>query len=215
MAFALTYSTLTTNIMNYLERTDAATLDTIPMFILLAQDRINKECKTLGLEVYVTGIFTPSQSVIQKPAGWKNTLTFNIGSEPNAPLANTRNQLLQRSYEYCRLYWPDDTQTSIPLFFADYGYNNWLITPTPDQAYPFEIAYMSFVQPIDNTNQTNWLTQYAPEVLFYACMLEAMIYLKNDERIQYWQGFYQDALGKLDIEDKMRYTDRYSDREKD
>ena len=220
MSFVLTYTSLVANIMNYLERSDTATQQTIPMFILLAQDRIAKECKTLGLETYVTGVFTPSVAVVPKPAGWKNTITFNIGTvvpqpPPPAPPQYLRTQLPQRSYEFCRMYWPNQTLTGLPIYFCDYGYDNWLVTPTPDQAYPFEIAYMSYVQPIDGTTQTNWLTQYAPEVLFYACMLEAMVYLKDDDRLQVWQQLYQDALAKLDTEDKARYTDRYSDRGKD
>lgn len=220
MSFILTYSTLVTNIMNYLERTDQQTQSTIPMFILLAQDRIAKECKTLGLEKYITGTFTAGNSIVPKPAGWKNTLTFNIGTVvPQTPAPPTpqynRIQIPQRSYEFCRMFWPNQSSTALPAYFCDYGYDNWLVVPTPDQAYPFEVAYMAFVQPIDSTNQTNWLTQYAPELLFYACMLEAMVYLKNDERMQVWQALYQDALSKVDSEDKARYTDRYSDRTKD
>ncbi len=123
--------------------------------------------------------------------------------------------MLLRSYEFCREYWPDDTETGFPKYFSDYGYNNWLIVPTPDIAYPFEVAYSEQSQPLDLTNQTNWLTENAPELLIYASLLEAMIFVKDDERVQTYKQFYLEALIGLNAEDKGRITDRYSKRTKD
>lgn len=212
MAFVLTYSTLINQIQNYAECTDAEFINTLDTFITLAQDRITKDAKTLGAELYVQSSFTPNVSVLQKPALWRNTITFNVG---NGIDNNTRNQLELRSYEFCREYNRNDTVTGLPIYFCDYGYNNWLVTPTPDQAYPFEIAYLQEFAPLDITHQTNWLTQNAPQVLLYACMLEAMFYQKDQEQSAMWEDRYTKALGTLVVEDKNRITDRYSQRDKD
>lgn len=213
MAFVLTYSTLVTKLQSYLERADPAVLDSIDMFILLAERQTSKDLKMLGSEVYVTGSLTIGSNVLIKPSRWLNTITFNIG---NGTGFNTRNQLYQRSYEFLRAYWPDDTQQGFPKYYSDYGYLNWLIVPTPDVAYPFEISYLEMFQPIDITNQTNWLTEFAPEALFYAAMIEASTFLKNDDgMLPMWQQRYAEATGKLTTEDKARFTDRTSDRNKD
>jgi hypothetical protein len=90
-----------------------------------------------------------------------------------------------------------------------------LVCPTPDQAYPFEIAYLLEFGPLDITNQTNWLTQYAPQLLFYAVMLETMLYLKDDERSSIWEDRYNKALASVMKEDKDRITTRQSQRDKD
>jgi hypothetical protein len=212
LAFTFTYNSLVSQVVNYSERTDAAFAETIDTFITLALDRITKECKTLGAELYVNNFFTINNPVLQKPTLWRTTITFNVG---NGEVNNTRNQVLQRSYEFCRTYTKDDTVTGLPLYFCDYGYNNWLVCPTPDQAYPFEIAYLLEFGPLDITNQTNWLTQYAPQLLFYAVMLETMLYLKDDERSSIWEDRYNKALASVMKEDKDRITTRQSQRDKD
>jgi hypothetical protein len=207
MPFDLTYQSLFNTVLGYLERNDQAVKDNIPIFIALAQKRIAKDSKTLGLEVYVTGNFTPGSSVLVKPGRWKNTRTFNFGTGDGF---NTRNQLYLRTYEYCREYWPDDTLTGVPKYFSDYGYSNLLIVPTPALAYPFEYAYFEFPQSIDENNQTNWITDNAPELLIYGCLLEAMLFVKDDQLVQTYKQYYVEALVAFNKEDKSRLTDRYS-----
>lgn len=212
MAFVLTYNSLVSNLLGYLERDDADTVAAIPTFVLFAQQRISRDAKTLFLETYVTNALTINVNVIQKPANWLNTITFNVGNGTNN---NTRNQIILRDYEYCRKYCPDDSVQGLPKYYCDYGYNNWLIVPTPDVAYPFELAYEGLPTPIDVSNQTNQLTQNAPELLFYACLIEAYVYLKDSANLQVAQGLYNTALQAIQTESVFRQTDRYSERNKD
>jgi hypothetical protein len=95
-----------------------------------------------------------------------------------------------------------------PVFYADYNYTNWIIAPTPDAAYPIEILYYELPVLLDENTQTNWLTQYAPNLLLYATLLEAAPFLKNDERIPVWQSMYQSAAQALQGEDMSKILDR-------
>lgn len=144
------------------------------------------------------------------------TLVFS-GGDPVTPATGTttisltnveRNQLYVRSYEYCRNYWPRPTLTGAPRFYADYGFTHWLIVPTPGEDYPIEIAYYQLAQLLDDSNQTNWLTENAPDLLLYAALLEATPFLKNDERIATWQNMYDRAAQAYKSEDDARMTDR-------
>ena len=83
-----------------------------------------------------------------------------------------------------------------------------MVAPTPDQDYSFEILYYERVQPLDSTNQTNWFTVYAPQALLYGSLLQAMPYLKNDERIPMWQQQYDLIINTLKQEDILRTGDR-------
>ena len=130
-------------------------------------------------------------------------------------LANVkRNFLLPRSYEFCRTYWPDPTATGNPRFYSDYGFANWLVVPTLSAAFPIEVAYYELSQLLDATNQTNWLTENAPDVLLYAALLEATPFLKNDGRLEVWQGMYDRAAKGYQAEDKGRMSDRAQTRAK-
>lgn len=208
----MTYNSLVLQIQSYLNRTDADTVAQIPNFIYQAEQRICRESKNVGLEMYVNSAFVTGNSVIEKPGRWRRTISFTFGNGTND---NTVNVMYQRAYEYLRMYTPDPSQTGVPLFYADYGYTHWLIAPTPSFEFPFQVSYLELPVPITANNQTNWLTDYAPDVLLYACLLEAIPYLKNDERIPVWQNMYDRGLASLNTQDDQRPLDRASNRSAD
>lgn len=210
MAFVLTYDTLTKAVEDYLERNDVNLVDQIPLFIMLGERRVARDLKILGIKVAITDNLIEEDSLIQKPTRWLNDSSFNIGTSAGF---NTRVFLLQRSYEWCRTYWPDPTQTATPKYYAsDYNYNYWFLAPTPDDAYPYEIIYYETPQLIDETTSTNFLTGSAPEVLLYGTLLETASYLKDDERIAVWTDYYEKARKALGEEDMKRIYDAYSKR---
>ena len=142
------------------------------------------------------------QFIIDKPARWHKTVSMNV------IVNGERQPVLLRKYEYLREYWPDQTQTSAPLYYADYDYTHWIVAPTPAAAYSFEVLYYDRNQPLDSTNQTNWFTIYAPQALLYGTLLQAMPFLKNDDRIPMWQAQYQAIMQTLKTEDITRIGDR-------
>jgi len=121
---------------------------------------------------------------------------------------NRRRGILPRSLEYCRAYWPDATQIRDPKFYADYNFDHWLFAPTPQAALPIEIGYYQITDLIDDEHQTNWLTDNAPDLLLYACLLETYPFLKNVEQQQLWQGMYDRAAAGFVTEDQGRVADR-------
>jgi hypothetical protein len=202
IAAVMTYDSLTENIQSYLERSDTATLEKIPLFIMLAEQVIASEIKFLGNLTVNTSAMVIGQFTIDKPARWHKTVSMNV------TVGGVRQPVLLRKYEYLREYWPNQTATDTPLYYADYDYTHWLIAPTPDQAYSFEVLYYERVQPLDSTNQTNWFTIYAPQALLYGSLLQAMPFLKNDERTPMWQAQYSAIMQTLKAEDVSRIADR-------
>jgi len=191
-----------TDIQQYLERTDAETVARIPTFIGLAEQVIASQIKFLGNLTVQNSTMNAANPIIDKPARWHKTVSMNI------TVAGKRYPVLLRKYEYLREYWPDPTQTSIPKFYCDYDYTHWFVAPTPALAYSFEVLYYERVQPLDSTNQTNWFTVYAPQALLYGSLLQAMPFLKNDERTPVWQAQYDAIIQTLMAEDKLRIADR-------
>lgn len=215
MPQAMTFSSLKDDVRSYLERGASAATDPlvyaqIPKLINLAERRISRDLKIQGFQTVVTTNMQANVAVMAKPDRWRDTVSINIGTGGGS---NSRTTIYGRSYEYCRQYWPDQTQTETPVFYTDYDYKHWLFAPTPDSAYPVEIVYYELPALLDDENQTNWLTEFAPNVLLYGTLLEATPYLKNDERIPVWQQFYQMAAGALSQEDDKKVIDRSSSRQ--
>lgn len=213
MAATVTYASLVTTIKDYLERNDAHLVDQIPLFIMMGQRRIAHDLKIVGLKVYIAGVMSPGINMIQKPSQWLNNASFMMGTNIEGQTNfQTRVQILERAYEFGRMYWPDPTLTAPPKYYADYDFYNWIVFPTPDQAYPCEIGYYQTPTLIDETTQTTWVTQNIPELLIYACLLETASYLKDDERVAVWTNYYNVAQQAITQEDHLRILDNFSTR---
>ena len=210
MAYSMTYDSLLTDVRRYLERgftaeSDAIVYEQLPRLITLGERRIARELKIQGLITAVQTPLQPGVAVYAKPDRWRDTVSMSVDNA----------QIFARSYEYCRSYWPDEAETGTPQFYADYNFQNWLLVPTPESAQTLEVLYYQQPQLLGPDCQTNWLTEYAPDAILYATLLEATPFLKNDDRVQIWQGIYDRAAQALTGEDLKRILDRSANRSED
>lgn len=208
MPQAMTFETLQQDVRRYIERgnpADTEVFEQIPRLISMAERRIALELKIEGFISAVSTTLQADLAVYDKPDRWRETISFSIGAGASG---EQRTVIFPRGYEYCRTYWPDATQTDQPQFYADYDYSHWLVVPTPDADYEAEILYYELPQLLDDEVQTNWITEYIPQLLLYATLLEAAPFLKNDERVPTWQAFYDRAAGMVNGEDLARMLDR-------
>jgi hypothetical protein len=207
MSYSMTYDSLLEDVRRYLERgftaeSDGIVYEQLPRLVTLGERRIARELK---IEGFIRAVTTPLQigvAVYRKPDRWRDTVSMSINGTP----------IFARSYEYCRNYWPDESQTDTPEFYADYDYQHWLLTPTPAATDTLEILYYEQPRFLGEDFQTNWLTEYAPDLLLYATLLEATPFLKKDERIQMWQAMYDRAAQAISGEDLKRIMDRTANR---
>jgi hypothetical protein len=198
----MTYNSLTSIVLQYLERSDTAVVNAIPTFITLAEFEIAQEIKTLGQLQLVQSQLNVGNPVLQKPARWRKTVSMNY-TDANG----NKNPILLRKYEYLTNYWPDSATTSQPLYYADTDWDHFFLAPTPDQSYNFELLYYERLLPLSSTNQTNWLTINAPNAMLFGTLLQAVMFLKNDQRTIFEQK-YQEAIQALKAEDISRVGDR-------
>jgi hypothetical protein len=216
MPVSMTFNSLQSDLQNYLERgtvLDPIVYAQLPELINFAERRIARELKVVGFIVPATFTLQAGLAVYAKPDRWREMISLNVGSSPTGTIV--RQQIFPRSYEYLRTYWPDDTATlpGPPKFYAEYNYQNIIVAPTPDQAYPAEMVYYEEPALLDATNTTNWITQYAPNLLLYSSLLECTPFLKNDSRISVWQGMYDRAAAVLNSESNAGVLDRNSTRQ--
>ena len=183
--------------------------DQLPRLINLAERQLANSLKILGFVNVVTDTWTIGQSVVPKPDRWRATISINFG----VGTTQIRTPLFPRSYEYLRRYWPDEDLTEQPKFYAEYDYFNWLIAPSANAAYPFEVNYWELPQLLDTANQTNWTTDFAPNALLHGALLQATPFLKNDVRIPVWQEIYDRDVAILEQQDIKRIIDRTVTRE--
>lgn len=200
-SWVMTYDSLTSTVLQYLERSDSAVVNAIPTFITLAEFEIAEQIKTLGQMQVVESTMLTGDAILQKPARWRKTVSMSVTVD------GKKQPVLLRKYEYLKNYWPDNTQTDVPLFYADTDWEHWYLAPTPDQDYQFEVLYYERIAPLSSTNQTNWITQNAPNAMLFGTLLQAMPFLKNDQRTIFQQK-YTESMQALKGEDVARVGDR-------
>ncbi len=210
MADVMTFTSLRNELADAFERgqssaIDPITYDEIPRCINRAERRIARDIKVQGLQETATGSFADGVAVVTKPTRWRQTISMNFG---NGSGNNVRNILLPRSYEYITTIYPNRTTEGTPRFYADYDVDHWLIGPTPDAAYPFEVLYYAIPALLDDSNSTNWLTEVMPDVLLNAASRELAMFLKNGQRANEFEALYKSGLQGVSAEDGQKAIDR-------
>jgi hypothetical protein len=193
----MTYDSLVQDVIQYSERNDAGFVAQIPRLIMMTEQGIASQIKTLMQLNVVNTTLEPDNPVLNKPARWRKTTSMKINGTP----------VLSRSMDYITQY-QSESDPAVPLYYGDYDYDHWALAPIPDQAYPLQIIYYSRIQPLDETNQENLLTREAPQALLYGTLLQAQGYLKSLDKIAVWKGYYDDAISALKGEDSKRMIDR-------
>jgi len=193
----MTYDSLVQDVINYAERNDAGFLAQIPRLIMMTEQGIASQIKTLMQLNVVNTTLSPDNPVLDKPARWRKTVSMKVNGVP----------VINRTMDYVTQY-QSESAPGQPLYYGDYDYNHWALAPIPDQAYPLQIIYFDRVQPLDETNQENLLTREAPQALLYGTLLQAQGYLKSVDKIGVWKQYYDDAIMALKGEDQKRMVDR-------
>jgi hypothetical protein len=196
-AQTMTYDSLVEDIKRYCERNDASFVDQIPRLIMLTEQSIAAEIKTLMQLNVVNTTLIVNNPVIQKPVRWRKTISMKVNGQP----------ILNRSMDYVTQF-QSESPTGQPLYYGDYDYDHWSLAPIPNSAYTVEMIYYSRIQPLDIENQENLLTREAPQALLFGALLQTQGYLKNTDKLAVWKGYYDAAIGALKGEDQRRMIDR-------
>lgn len=196
-AYVMTYDNLVLDVQRYMERNDPGFVEQIPSLIGLAEAAIAAELKSLLQLNVVETTLLANQTVMVKPARWRKTVSVKTNGKP----------LLLRSQDYIAQY-QSESNPGLPLYYADYDYNNWTFAPAPAEDTPVELIYYSLIQPLDSTNQENLFTRECPQAMLFGTLLQAQGYLKALDKLPVWKSYYTDALAALKKEDDARRFDR-------
>lgn len=202
----MNYTNLVATAADYLERDDIG--GSIPTFIRFAEKKVARILKSQLATTTVTDNLTANSPLVTKPARWIETLSFTVLSGTNVSV------LKKRSRETIQAMFPNQATAALPQYYAEWQQNYFYLGATPDQAYNFELVIYQEPIPLDNSNQTNYLTEIAPDLMLYSTLLEAEGYLKNDDRLPVWKAARDECVQQLVGLDMSRQSDRQENRKK-
>ena len=186
-----TYSGLKTTIADYLNRDDLTSV--IPSFITLAEAKFNRKLRVRQMVKRATA--TLDTQYFAFPADFLQAKEFQLNTNPITILQFvTQNQ---GDYGSASQY----IATGKPQFYTIIGTQIEVI-PTPDTSYTGELTYYGKIPVLSDSNTSNWLLAYAPDLYLYGALLEASPYLKDDERLAVWGSLYTGSIGDIEIADQ-------------
>ena len=202
MAVLQTYTTLKAEIARYLKRSPTELDTDLDYWIAQAELRISREVRPRGYQRYATSTFTQSDRLIEIPNNLIGVISFFVINN-----SNVRTPVFRREYSWLNDYWPDTNEEGVPQYYANIDGVRFAVAPTPEDDYQYELSYYERLQPLDAGNQTNWLTENAYDLLLFAALLETPPFLRDDERTQTWQTYYDRAAASLTAVEQAFQTD--------
>ena len=212
-----TYTEVVDQIRSYTE-TDSTVLTTaiVNNFINQAELRIFREVDLDVFRAYQFATLAQGNEFVTLPGATPSTMSFvrTASIYPSTGTdANVRTYLIQKDISYMTEYWPNRTVQNKPRYYAMWDQNTIYLAPTPDTAYKIELALNRNETGLSATNTTTWVSTNAPQVLLYACLIEAFKFLKGPyDLLAQYEKSYQEAVQRLAIEQQgRRRRDEYQD----
>ena len=230
-----TYTTLKQAILDYTE-VDANVFTTTILdgFIMAAQHRINLDIPMDADREEWEGTIAADVNTVRVPAGFlfvRGVQVFNSTANANEQgfWLERRDQTFISEY-VGELTGPEGSATAqdvtgLPRYYAMFGgatglsdttSGSIIMAPTPDANYVIKI--FGNVQPVglgsgSDGNSTTYISNYFPQGLLYACLLEAFAFLKGPtDLLTLYEQKYNNELQKFAaMQIGRRRRDDYSD----
>ena len=181
-----TYAELKTNIADFLNRDDLATVSST--FVSLAEADLNRQIRHWRQEKRSTASIDTQYSAI--PADMLEVIRFYITSGDTRPL-----ELISQAEMLDRKFRNLNTSGQ-PAYYAVTA-GELEVYPVPDGTYTSELYYFGKTDALSDSNTSNWILEHYPDAYLYGSLIHSAPYLKDDARIQVWAALYQSAIDSI------------------
>lgn len=174
-----TYDALVAAVGDWLDRDDLAAR--VPTFLRLAEARLNRILEDPDMEVTSTAAATGDSTAL--PADFGAMVSITTGNGALRPLSPVGFAGFDRSV------------TGEPRYYS--VSNNAISLAPANSGVTFTMVYRRRIPALTAAAPSNWLLVRAPDVYFYAALLQAEAFLAEDDRIPLWKSAFDEALGEL------------------
>ena len=177
----MNYTELQETVADWLHRSDLNGV--LPIFIKLAESRINRDLRTEEMVKSVTGSVT--DSTITLPDDFRQAKSVLVNGKPVVYASS----LESKRYDVA----------GYAYFYTIVG-NQINIRPKSTSA-DYELVYYASIEPLSDNKPTNWLLAKYPDVYLYAVLLESAPYIKDNEAAEVWAVAYSNAIRTVGEQD--------------
>ena len=201
----MTYNSLKTDIQTWAENTGTDFTNQLDTFIDNTQTKLSRDIDPVGFNENVNSTMVQGDRFVNLPTAVEPML-FNY---VEIVVSSNTKYLEMKTLEFIKEYWPDNSLQGEPKYFTNFDDNRIYVAPTPDQNYDIKIGYQGKINPLSNTNTTNWYTENASDALLYGTLSEANLFTKNMEDYNIYKQKYVESVTAINNEARRRRRTDY------
>ena len=176
----------------------------INTFIENAEERIYNTVQLPAIRKNSTGSTSAGNKYLATPSDWLSTYSLAVVCNGPTTLPDGRIfvagdylYLLNKDVNFIREAYPSQSDTGLPIYYAVFDDNTFILGPMPNAVYTMELHYFYYPESIV-TAGTSWLGNNFESVLIYGSMLEAAAFMKSDkDTVDSYQRRYDEAMALL------------------
>ena len=164
----------------------------LAMFTEQAEQKIYNSVQIPALRKNVTGGLTANNTYLDIPSDflWSYSLAVVDGD-------GNYSFLINKDVNFIREAYPKVTSIGLPVHYAYFNDDAFIVGPTPDSAYAVELHYGYYPASIV-TAGTTWLGDEFDSALLNGALIEAIRFLKGEpDMVALYERLYVQAIGLL------------------
>ena len=202
------YSTLKTNIQNYIEDDSDELSSSLDAIIGQAEEMIFQRLPSLPCFRKST-----SGTLSVGTADYTVASARMIRQVAITDTSSNRIFLNHRVDSYLRDYHPVAATTGQPEMYSTKtaGTSGTVITlaPTPSATLAYQVDFIAPETGLSSGNTTSWVGNNAENVLLSACLYEVSSFLKAEDTVKLYKGQFDEAIALFQQEMGRNYTAEY------
>jgi hypothetical protein len=203
----MNYTTLVSNIQNFLEDDSTELSDSIPTIITQAENLIFQRLPSLPcFRNITTGTLVVGTSEYTV-ANARMIRQVSVTSSSNVLYLN------HKIDSYLKDYWPNSSTTGTPIMYStkNSSTSGIVITlaPTPSATLAYQVDFIAPETGLSSSNANSWVGTNAENVLLSAALYESSAFLKAGETVKLYKDQFDEAIALFQQEMGRNYTAEY------
>ena len=201
---SFTYGELKQSVQDFIETSETTFVNTLPIFIRMAEERILKAVQLSLFQKNATATLSANGRFLPVPPDFLAPMALKLtGSDGEGFFVDFKD------LSFVQTYAPDVSVTGTPRYYAQFDNSYFLVGPTPDADYTAQLQYL--YRPASLTaggdDDTTWLSENAELALLYGTLVEANTFIKGDpDMTQLYSARANEALMGLKLLGEAKQT---------
>ena len=166
--------------------------DQLALFTEQSEQKIYNTVQIPALRKNVTGSLTTDNKYLDTPSDflWSYSLAVVDGS-------GNYSNLINKDVNFIREAYPNATSTGLPVHYAYFNDDAFIVGPTPNSGYAVELHYGYYPESIV-TAGTTWLGNEFDSALLNGALVEAIRFMKGEpDLVALYERLFLQTLGLL------------------